>query len=243
MCDRGVDRHEMEFERWEPVYETILAEFGFDRAEDERSRDLAARFAEPFAFDRLAWIEDATVAIVGAAPTLPDELEASEDPLAAADGIVAASTAVDVLEQYGYETDLMVTDLDKNTETAIDRTHDGRPVVAHAHGDNQAAVRSWFPRADTDHVLATTQAAPQPAVHNFGGFTDGDRAAFLADAFGADRLRFVGWQFDDPTPDPTKAHKLEWAARLLRWLERRRDERFSVLDGHRESIEPPAIED
>jgi hypothetical protein len=36
--------------------------------------------------------------------------------------------------------------------------------------------------------------------------------------------------------DGTKAKKLRWAARLLTWLESRRDERFDVLDGHRESV-------
>ena len=223
----------MEFETWEPVYEAILEEFGFDRTADERSRDRAVDLAQQFSFDRLSWIDGATVAIVGAAPTLPDEL----GRLDGVDGRIAASTAVDVLDAYGYSTDLMVTDLDKNTETAIDRTHLGRPVVAHAHGDNLPAVTEWFPRADTEHVLATTQAEPRGPVYNFGGFTDGDRAAFLADAFGADRLVFVGWQFGDPSVDPLKRRKLQWAARLLEWLEQRRNDRFELLDGHRESID------
>jgi len=34
-----------------------------------------------------------------------------------------------------------------------------------------------------------------------------------------------------------KARKLDWAARLLRWLERRRDERFGVLDGRRADLD------
>ncbi|CDK38752.1 hypothetical protein BN903_46 [Halorubrum sp. AJ67] len=34
-----------------------------------------------------------------------------------------------------------------------------------------------------------------------------------------------------------KARKLDWAARLLRWLERRRGERFAVLDGRREAAD------
>jgi uncharacterized Rossmann fold enzyme len=75
-------------------------------------------------------------------------------------------------------------------------------------------------------------------VVNYGGFTDGDRAAFLADEFGAGELVFLGWDFDDPRVDPMKAKKLQWAERLLRWLEVRRDETFSVLDGRREEIRP-----
>jgi len=34
-----------------------------------------------------------------------------------------------------------------------------------------------------------------------------------------------------------KARKLDWAARLLRWLERRRNERFGILDGRRPELD------
>jgi uncharacterized Rossmann fold enzyme len=88
------------------------------------------------------------------------------------------------------------------------------------------------------NVLATTQAAPRGAVGNHGGFTDGDRAAFLADAAGAERLVFAGWDFDDPSVAPVKLKKLRWAERLLFVLERRRDETFSVLDGRRDALDP-----
>ena len=63
-------------------------------------------------------------------------------------------------------------------------------------------------------------------------------AAFLADRCGAARLVFPGWDLDDPAVDGQKARKLDWAERLLRLLERRRGERFPVLDGRRESIDP-----
>ena len=43
----------MRFETWEPVYETILADFGFDRTADERVRDVLAGLAEPFDLARL----------------------------------------------------------------------------------------------------------------------------------------------------------------------------------------------
>ncbi len=224
----------MQFDEWEPVYEAILADFGFDRSADERARDVAATFAIPFDHDRLSWLDGAHVAIVGAGPSL----SSSVDRVADADAVIAASTATDVVRAAGYEVDLMVTDLDKNNDTAAALTHAGTIVAAHAHGDNIPTVRSWFPEAAPANVLATTQAEPTAAVYNFGGFTDGDRAAFLADAFGADRLTFVGWDFDDPDVDPMKAQKLRWAERLLGWLEQRRGDRFGVLDGRRASIDP-----
>ena len=222
------------FSTWEPVYEAILSDLGFDRSADEAARNAVAEIAQPFDRSQLAHLDSATVAVVGAAPSLSADL-ASFDP-GSLDAIVAASTAVDVLAAHGIGVDLMVTDLDKNVETARELTHSGTPVAAHAHGDNIPTLREWLPRFDLGSTLVTTQAEPRGVVENFGGFTDGDRAAFIADAFGASELQFLGWNFDDPSVDALKARKLRWAEQLLYWLERRRDERFDVLDGRRGSL-------
>lgn len=224
----------MNFETWEPVYEAILADFGFGRRADERARDVLAELVEPFEKGRLARIEGAAVAVAGAGPSLPDEI----DLAAGADYVIAASTAADVLREAGIDVDLMVTDLDKNPEAARRLTRDGVAVAVHAHGDNLALVERWVPRLADENVLATTQAAPRGPVENFGGFTDGDRGAFLADEFGASELLFPGWDFEDPAVDSMKVRKLRWAERLLYWLETRRGERFAVLDGRRGGIDP-----
>ncbi|ESP88244.1 6-hydroxymethylpterin diphosphokinase MptE-like protein [Candidatus Halobonum tyrrellensis] len=223
----------MNFATWEPVYERLLADFGYDRAGDEAARDRLAAFARPFDTDRLD-CSGRSVAVAGAGPSLEGEADRARE----ADRVFAASTATDRLVDAGVGVDAMVTDLDKNPETGVDRTARGEVVVAHAHGDNRDLIAEWLPRYDADHVLATTQAAPAGPVANFGGFTDGDRAAFLADAMGAAELVFVGWEFDDPSVSEAKARKLGWAERLLAWLERLRGERFSVLDGRRDGVEP-----
>jgi uncharacterized Rossmann fold enzyme len=226
----------MQYHEWRPAYEAILADLGYERAVDERSRDLLADLLaaeRPLGLADLAF--EGTVAVCGAAPTLAGEL----DRVRAADAVVAASTAVDVLREAGVAVDCMVTDLDKNPETARALTEAGTPVAVHAHGDNADAVGELVPTLAAGAVLPTTQAEPAPPVVNHGGFTDGDRAAFLADACGADRLVFPGWAFDDPAVGDAKARKLLWAGRLLRWLELRREERFAVLDGRRGRIEPP----
>lgn len=224
----------MNFETWEPVYEEILTDFGFARREDERARDVLVGLTESFDGSRLAPVEGATVAVAGAGPSLSEEL----DSATSADYVIAASTAADVLLEAGIEPDLMVTDIDKNPETARQLTRNGTPVAVHAHGDNLPLVERWVPQLETEHVFPTTQAEPRGPVANFGGFTDGDRGAFLADQFGASRLRFPGWDFDDLGVGAIKARKLRWAERLLYWLEDRRDERFSVLDGRRSDINP-----
>lgn len=223
----------MNFEAWEPAYEAIRSDFGYPRDVDEMARDELGRLVGPFDLGRFDAIAGATVAVAGGAGSLVDEL----DVAANADFVVAASTATDVLLETGVAVDLMVTDLDKNPKTGLELTETGVPVAVHAHGDNREAIRAWVPRYDAEHVLPTTQAAPRSPVENFGGFTDGDRGAFLADHFDAGGLVFPGWDFDDPTVDAEKRKKLDWAARLLAWLETRRGERFALLDGRRASLD------
>ena len=226
----------MEFHTWNPVYQEILAEFGYPQTGDEAARDrLGDLLADSETYRPTALeLEGATVAIAGAGPALENEAERA----ARADRVLAASTAADRLGEVGVTVDAMVTDLDKNPDTGRQFTAAGRPVFVHAHGDNIPAVEREVPSYDSAFVVPTTQAAPTETVHNFGGFTDGDRAAFIADHFGADRLDFVGWDFSDPSVTPAKREKLRWAKRLLYWLEQRRDERFDVLDGLRDAISP-----
>jgi len=226
----------MRFEEWEPVYEAILADFGYDRAADERARNMLVDLLDGPGYDETTLaFGDATVAIAGGADRLLDELELARE----ADAVVAASVAAERLREHGVAVDCMVTDLDKVPGTAHRLTEAGTPVAVHAHGDNIPALREVVPDLRTAAVIPTTQARPIGPVRNYGGFTDGDRAAFLADALGAGRLLFPGWNFDDPSVGPEKRRKLAWAERLLYWLERRRDEQFAVLDGRREALAVP----
>lgn len=228
----------MDFAEWEPIYEEILADFGYGRAGDERARDRLASLVEDELTDpektvtaTLSGLDFSgkSVAVAGGAPTLADDFEIVE----AATAVVAASDAAHTLREHGYTVDCMVTDLDKTPETARELTHEGTPVAVHAHGDNIEALDVHVPELDSEWVLPTTQAGPTGPVRNFGGFTDGDRAAFLADELGAEQLRFAGWDFDDETVSEEKSQKLAWAGQLLYSLERRRDEEFAVLDGKR----------
>ncbi|MFT4930453.1 MAG: putative Rossmann fold enzyme, partial [Natronomonas sp.] len=60
----------MEFEEWDPVYEAILVDFGYDRGADERARDVLAGMTGPFDLGRLSSVEGSTVAIAGGGPSL-----------------------------------------------------------------------------------------------------------------------------------------------------------------------------
>jgi uncharacterized Rossmann fold enzyme len=224
----------MEFADWEPIYERICRDFGYDSAGDRAARDdLLDLFEGTTSFDpeRLD-IDGQTVAVAGAGSTLESERSLAQE----ADIVLAASTATDRLRNLDITVDCMVTDLDKNPETVRALTESETPVAVHAHGDNRDLIARVVPDLQNAWVIPTTQAEPVEPLRNDGGFTDGDRAAFLADAMGASRLVFPGWTFDDPTVAAEKAKKLRWAERLLHWLERRRGEQFGVLDGRRGDI-------
>ncbi len=227
----------MKFSEWEPIYESILSDFGYPRSGDESARDVLVELLDGPTFAVDDWsLAGHRVAIAGGGPSLTSEDELS---LArSAETVIAASTAADDLMAAGIAVDCMVTDIDKNPETAQMLTERGVPVAVHAHGDNTDLIREYLPTYEHSVVIPTTQAEPKEGVRNFGGFTDGDRAAFLADYCGAAELVFPGWDFADPAVSAEKRRKLDWAARLLRELERQRDERFAVLDDRRDNISP-----
>ncbi len=222
----------MEYEAWAPIYEAIVADFGFDPDADRRARGFLDERIERFDRTRLDF-DGGTVAIAGGSDSLADDLEQVQT----ADRAIAVSSAAEVLLDSGVEPVLIVTDLDGTPETAIELSHHGVPVAVHGHGDNREALEEYLPQFAPEQVLATTQVEPTGRVLNVGGFTDGDRAAFIADALGAGRLTFPGWDFDDPDVSAIKARKLQWAARLLRCLERRRADQFDLLAGRREPLD------
>ena len=156
----------MEFATWEPVYELLLADFGFDRADDERARDRLVSWAEPFDLDRLG-LDGASVAVVAPGPSLAAELPAVNE----ADRVIAASSAADYLLASGQRPDLVVTDLDKTPATAASLSRAGTPVAVHAHGDNLSALDRWLPEHDPTAVIATTQAPPDPPSTTAGSLT------------------------------------------------------------------------
>jgi len=79
-------------------------------------------------------------------------------------------------------------------------------VVIHGHGDNMDALKEWVPKFEGE-LLCTTQTDPVERVHNFGGFTDGDRGAYIADHFGADSISLVAFNFAEPMKK--RRHKRE----------------------------------
>jgi len=199
----------MNFDLWEPHYAEILQYFGFDRAADEEAARLLASLLECDNLLSLASLTDGNeVTVCGNAPCLKDEL-------AKIQGIVfAADAAAEILDRAGIRPDAIFTDLDGATDRFVEMNREGTIIVIHAHGDNMPLIKHWVPKF-TGNVVGTTQAAPLPHIHNFGGFTDGDRAVFAADELGASGITILGFDCDDTNVDPLKRGKLFWARKLL----------------------------
>jgi len=199
----------MEYSRWEPCYCRILSYFGFDRERDEEAAIILASLMDRDNLLSLATLTyDNEVTVCGNAPCLKDELGKIR-------GVVfAADAATEVLDANGIRPDAIFTDLDGATDRFLELNREGTIVVIHAHGDNIPLLKHWVPRF-TGLLVATTQAAPLPHVHNFGGFTDGDRAAFAAEELGASCIALVGFDLDDRNVDPLKRGKLHIARKLL----------------------------
>jgi uncharacterized Rossmann fold enzyme len=77
------------------------------------------------------------------------------------------------------------------------------------------------------NCIGTTEAKSFGKIHNFGGFTDGDRCVFLAHHFKAKRIILFGMDFGNKigkysktkiASKKIKIKKLKRGKKLLEWL-------------------------
>jgi uncharacterized Rossmann fold enzyme len=210
----------MDFGKWKKYYSEILEDFGFSREDDEASARILGELlpSERASFEDLReLIEGNLVWVIGNAPSLPSDL--MSNPLSGT--VIAADKAVSTLKAKGIEPQIIVTDLDGNIEDIESLNERGSIVLIHAHGDNIAAIKKFAPRFQKN-VMGTTQSTSFDRIYNFGGFTDGDRAVFLADHFNAREIRLLGFDFvninEDSDPE-RKRRKLDWAFILIQALD------------------------
>jgi uncharacterized Rossmann fold enzyme len=202
----------MEFEEWEPIYQEILDYFCFSREDDEKAAAVLASLLRRDDLETLACLcHRKTVTVCGNAPCLQNEIDRISG------SVIAADAASLVLVDAGIRPDAVFTDLDGATDEYLSLNRKGTLLVIHAHGDNIPLLQYWTPLFNGP-VVGTTQARPFPPLHNFGGFTDGDRPVFAAHHLGADQVILAGFDLDDRSVDPVKRGKLWWARKLLGML-------------------------
>lgn len=207
----------MDWADWEPFYEEILADLGFSRRADEQAaRELdhllhGHRLARDKDLRRL--LEGKHAVVAGAALS---------GPLPRGDVLLSCDSAITAVVAQGAHPDVLVTDLDGNVEEQVRANFCCSLAVIHAHGDNLPQLRRWLPQFQ-GLLMGTCQCEPVGSLRNPGGFTDGDRACFLAAHYGARRITLAGFDFEHPRAKPgkdpaVKKRKLAWAQRLLREL-------------------------
>lgn len=140
--------------------------------------------------------------------------------------VISADGATSVILAHGILPGLIVTDLDGLVYDQAMANKRGAAAIIHAHGDNIYSI-SRFVNLFKGPLMGSTQAEPAPLVYNFGGFTDGDRAAFIAYHLGARRIYLAGFDLAAPHSCPNKlvpfnrevkAKKLSIARDLLYYL-------------------------
>lgn len=181
---------------WKTRYAKICEKLGIDPQFDEdATKVLDAMVREPDLRELAQDIENKDVLIFGCGPSLEEDVRRikkgqlhERSTLIAADGAVEALLKVDIVPLVN------VTDLDGNIKSIIEANKLGAITVVHAHGDNVPLLVDTLPRLK-GAVIGTTQTAPTEKIKNFGGFTDGDRAVFMAVHFRARKILLAGMDF------------------------------------------------
>ena len=226
----------MEFGLWEKYYTEILEDFGFSRENDEESAKL---LDEILSTEGCLTLEDLKgfvdfsdkFIIFGAGPSLKEHVLFLKENYDLKDYVlVAADGATTALIEQKIAPDIVATDLDGNLDDIMLANVRGANIAIHAHGDNIEKIAGLTPFFTS--VLGTTQAQPVGNLYNFGGFTDGDRAIFLAVALNAREITLAGMDFGDivtrysrpniesdtAEADEFKKKKLIYAERLAQWI-------------------------
>jgi uncharacterized Rossmann fold enzyme len=210
----------MNLEKWLTIYEEIVLDFGYSNELDIESSRLLNTFLGPPGLMRLdTLIHDRDVNVFGAGPSL-EKLERFPDGVN-----IASDGACSFLLEIGTVPDIVVTDLDGRIEDLLKADTRGALIMLHAHGDNISKLQRFA--GAFKNLYGTTQTAPFGDLLNFGGFTDGDRAGYIAEHFLPAKITFYGMDFESEpgrysfTPKEavqTKKKKLKWTKRLVDML-------------------------
>ena len=219
----------MEYIDWAPVYERIRREFGFEMDRETRAAEVLDRLLpDRWRVEGLGRVgrrlRGRDVVIVGLAPRAGAppvwRLPRTDPPTA----IVAADGAAQRCLSAGLVPDVIVTDLDGPVPAEVEANARGSLVILHAHGDNVPALEAWVPEFSGE-VAGAWAGRPTSTLLDVGGFTDGDRAACLAQHVGARRILLWGFAFDrveegSEVEAARKLAKLRWARTVLDLLAR-----------------------
>ena len=209
---------------WATRYNEIVNDFGYSKKKDiQSSRLLDSLLSKKTRITELKeLIENESIFIVGAGPSLlsciPILKKYNKITKIVADGATRA------LIENNLKANIVVTDLDGNIPVLKRVGKTNTIMVVHAHSDN---LEKLYIAKNFKKCIGTTQAKPFGKIHNFGGFTDGDRCVFLANHFKARKIILFGMDFGTTIGSFSKTRiankdikirKLRRGKKLLEWL-------------------------
>ena len=209
---------------WSTRYREILKEFNYEKKKDIDSAVLLdSILGEENHLKKIQdLIKNQNVFVVGAGPSLSYAIPVLKHFKKTVK--IVADSAVKALNDNGIKPNIIVTDLDGDEETFRRIGKSKTIFVVHAHGDNISKLNLI---ENFKNCIGTTQTRPIGRIKNFGGFTDGDRAVFLASYFNAKKIILFGMDFGKrigkfsntkPSERKIKLKKLKKGRSLLEWL-------------------------
>ena len=218
---KTVNLSHMTISGWEQKYDKILREFDYDKKSDiESAKKLNVILKKSSTKKLKALINKKTVFVIGAGPSLLSSIPYLKKYRATK---IAADGATQALIENMIVPEIVVTDLDGDKDS-LRKAARKCIVVAHAHGDNQDKLHLV---SEFRNCFGTAESKQFGRIHNFGGFTDGDRSVFLANHFGAKKIILFGMDFGPKigkyskakvVDRKTKLKKLKRGKKLLEWL-------------------------
>ncbi|MBI3640093.1 MAG: DUF115 domain-containing protein [Thaumarchaeota archaeon] len=214
----------MKLKEWEKKYTEILREFQYSRRKDARSaRVLNSILRTKFPLKKLEkMIKNQTVFVIGASSSLNQSIPLLKKYKKITK--IVADGATKALIENKIKCNIVVTDLDGDQKFLKKADKENAIMIVHAHGDN---IDKLYLASGFKYCLGTTEGKPFGNIHNFGGFTDGDRCVFLAKHFAAKKIILFGMDFGTKIGKysknkvinrTTKIRKLRRGKELLEWL-------------------------
>jgi uncharacterized Rossmann fold enzyme len=229
----------VKFADWFPYYQGIRSEFGYSSEQDQEAARTLSEMIKKKALDPKVLekkVKGKSVIVVGAGSSLEDEKTLRFIKKNKSSVKIAADGAVQFLIENKIKPDIVVTDLDGNPSALQKAEKSGAVMVVHAHGDNVSMLKKLVPKFKK--LVGSTQVMPVENVHNFGGFTDGDRGVFLAEEFGAKKIVLVGMDLGNSIGKYSKKkvkdvqlkkQKMEAGRRLLEMLAKQSNSQLADL--------------
>ena len=201
-----------------------MREFQFSRKKDtESAKVLSTILRADFPLKKLEKkIKNQTVFVIGAGSSITQSIPVLKKYKNITK--IVADGATKALIENKIKTDIVVTDLDGDQKFLKKAAKKNAIMIVHAHGDN---IEKLHLASDFKYCIGTTEGKPFGNIHNFGGFTDGDRCVFLAKYFGAKKIILFGMDFGTKIGRyskvsiknrTTKIRKLRRGKMLLEWL-------------------------